>query len=326
MTDLGEVGAGDALLGRARTVLQRAGDLPAAWMLERVRVVLEPDPERWTIRGQAVDAHRAVLLAPVEAILELRRDAGLRERLRAALAAAFDGPTRVLRDVCVVLDEASVVGTPSPQADFAHPYRGAPAPSRPPHAGVVRVAAERLSRLAGESAGADLLARSRVEVETAAAPPAPDSGGALRVRVCVPLDDLARARRDPALLASVEASVRAVAQGPRRPVLAVDVVPDVIGLGPAPAAHGPAATAAQGLRETLAANGIATAVVCASAERVRMVAARGNAIAIVDVGPDEDADRDRLVGDVRVAASETDPARAAGRVRDALGRCGTLPT
>lgn len=272
------------VLARAERVLVDSGDNEAARLLARLGFALEPEPESWSLSGRTVLAWRGVLLCPADLILGLRADAALRERLRAALAAAFDTRQRTLRELLVLLDDVSMPSTPD-DAPAGHPYRDARGHSLP-HPAVLLAAARHCLRAWGDTQADAVLGRASIDFE-----PLPSHArghSAHRVIVSLPLDDVARVARDRSLHDRLADAVRTVALGAHRTVTEVVVAPDWSLPGVPAAAASSADRAAVTLRDLLEAEGLACGVLMRDAASVRLLATRAGKLAMVEVS-DHDA-------------------------------------
>jgi len=292
-----------ALTSKAIAVLEQAGDAEAARVLGRLSLGLQ-EPERWSLSGRAVDAYLAVLMAPADLILRLRSDSPLRERIRAALAAAFDTADRVLRDVTVVLDDA---GMPADITAAGHPYRSTPQQDALPHPGLLRDGASSYAREAGAADAAELLDRCRLVAECVSSEP--EQRRTVRVCVLASLKDLARIAGQRALRDQIVAAVRAVVQGPWRTAGDVTFGPDWTGTQPR-AVHG----FAEAIRDLLASRGIGSVVVQSSASRVRLVVTLAEQVGVVDIGEPGSSE----VAQVKIDRDAPDPAEAAREIERAL--------
>jgi hypothetical protein len=308
----------EQLLARARLILEQSGQQPCARLLGRLRVELEK-PERWTLSGRDVDAHRGVLFVPGDLILALRAEAGLREQMRAALAAAFDTPTRVLRDLTIVLDDESMSLGAADSAATGHPYRSATEPDCLPHPSILLRAAQTYAIAAGAPDAAQVLARARVVVER----PGADRGDgrtAVKGFVLLGLADLARVACDAKLRGRMLDAVHAVLQGPHRTVAEVRLGPDWSLPQPReiPSASPSTIHTVSVLQELLAADGVACAIVEVRDSAVRLIAVLGGTVGIIDVGESGSYQGTVAVAHVRIDPTGADLGQAARVVRLAL--------
>lgn len=302
-------------------ILEQSGEAELARVLSRLTLALH-EPEQWTLSGRAVDAYLAVLLVPSDLILRVRSDTPMRDKMRAALAAAFDTPARVLRDLSVMLDDTAMRISASDALTTPHPYRDSVDPGALPHPAMLRSAAQTYAAAAGDGPIAELLTRTRVVVEQAAAIQG-ERRANLRLALLVGLDDLARLGRDPGLRDRLVATLRAVAQGPGRVVGDIAIGPDwSLPAREAPAVQHAARRAVEVLRDLLAAEGVASVVTHAGERGIRLVASIEGRVAVVDVVDGPPAQATLPVVHVRVDQNGHDLAEAARAVRRALQRVG----
>jgi len=306
------------LVARACRVLEQSGDCETAALLGRLKVAIE-EPERWTLSGRAVHAHPAVLVVPGDLILRVRADAALRDRFRSALAAAFDTPSRVLRDLSVTLDDEHMRIGARDALTASHPYRTPLDPSSLPHPTMLRRAAQDYATAAGHHDAAQLLSRSRVAMESPSAS-AGEGRATLRLSLMFGIDDLARLGRDATLRAETIEAIRAVAQGPRRAVAEVTLGPDwSLALGETPPAV-PNATrhTIEVLKDLLAAEGVTCVVTSTGTQSSRLVACLDGCLGVIDVVDGPPSQGTLSLVQVRVAQSGSDLAEVARSVRRAL--------
>lgn len=315
MTDSGPVDC-SATLSRAVRVLQDSGDNETARILTRLGLVLEPEPEQWTISGRAVLAYRGVLLAPADLILRLRGDQALREKLRAAIAACFDASDRKLRELLVLLDDPALPLDSEPVAP-GHPYRDSHGHSMP-HPSVLLSAACACARAWNALDAAELLSTARLVFESV---PARAQGiAACRVSILLALDQLALASADGSLRDRMAEAVRTMAQGPHRAVAEVVLAPDWSLLADLPPTGSEAIRSAATLRDLLESEGLKCGVLACDARAVKLLVASGARVAIVEVGDTSfRLDRSEVVH-VHVDQRAGDLVEASRTIRRALVR------
>ena len=304
----------------ATAVLRAAGKPQTAELLSRLQLQMELEPERWEIGGAQVDAFRGVLLAPVGDVLRLRQDAALRESIRSAIAAGFDTPMRMLRDLWVVLDERTVPHSGLEALATKHPYRDGPALDCVASGQLVRAAAHAYAMAANHEACAALLAHSHLAVERVTIGSAGQRASD-RVIVTLSLDELVRVRNTPALWAQLVEAVRAVVETPHRAVTEVNIAADVRTVE-GKLKSSAMRTAADLLCDLLASDGVGAAVISSDGSAVRMVVSCEGASALVIVGPDAATQSIATLPCIHVPQDAADLAQVARSIRDALKRDG----
>jgi hypothetical protein len=189
-----------ALRAGAAALLEGQGRRALADLVRAARVEIAGPGEAWTIGSREVTAHRLALVVPPHAFLELTRDEAQLAAVKAAFALAMRSPDTELEQLYVELL------LPGEERPWARAYRDAPVrdlPAPSAESGAVLAGAAALLDAVGETAGAAMLGRARLEVAEI-----PGAGTPLlRVVVRLTPEDRAETWHDPVLEAALRRAV-----------------------------------------------------------------------------------------------------------------------
>jgi len=267
------------------------------------------------LSGRNVLAFRAELRVTNSLIVRFQQHPDLRERIRKALRASFDDANRVLQDITVSLDAATVASSGHLESLEAHPYRDTA--DRHPSPAVLRSAAERFATLSGEETCAALLSRATFRCEPAA-PLSRDQRACYRVHVLLSLDDLALAAQAPELRRSLSNAVRTVGTTPETSIGDVTLAPMLEGVADTAAATGPSRQATALIQDLLAGEGVVTVVVASIPDGTRLVAHYRGRTAILDLVHGSALQPAQAIERMEVGVDGPDPAGVARRIRAML--------